>query len=203
MIEKDYRKKKPEYNGIGLYGRVTVTNGDTIIMKEQPNAIVRNGMRHIASTLCGGRITVDDSRYVYFGSYQATIKFGKDESTATIATHDALVSLINVNPTSGVPIGNNFGFSGSGSNRFTEWNATWNSGVLNTYLSGEEKLGEIGLYLNELFDLSAGWVRSIVKDAAYTFPSALFSRISLGESSFVPDPDKPVSVIWRIGVDFS
>lgn len=191
-----------DYRRIGIMGKVTVKNGDKVIIVEEPNAIVRQGLRHVASTLMssGVYLNAKDVRMIYFGSYAANILFGKNVA-ATVFTTDALVTQIASNPSSGVQ--NSTEQAGTGNYRYTKYTANWNSGVLNGFLTGAEKLSEIGLFLNLFDNLTAGWSLNLSSPAShYTYTNVLFSRISLGENAFVPDLYTPVLVEWEIGVDF-
>lgn len=187
-----------EFRKIGIGGKVTVKNGDKVIILKESNAIVRNGLRHIASALCGAAVTSSNTAYTYFGSYAVDIKFGKNIA-ATASTTDTLVATISTSPTSGIQ--NAVAQQGSGAYYYTVYTGSWGSGVLNASLGVGENLGEIGLYLNEFFSLTPSWYLPLVP-SNYTYPIGLFSRISLGAASFVPDASKPVLVEWELGVDF-
>lgn len=204
MIEKDYRKNKPEYNRLGLYGKVTVTNGDITIVKEQPNAIVRQGMRHIASALLCSYIaprhkTDVPGRY-YFGSYLPTITFGTSSATTT-ATMDDLVTPVVLSPIS--VSGTNL-ITNDASNLYTTaYIASWNSGTINAVLPAGKNIAEVGFYINCLDTVTAGWSHLGVWDGVPIVKTLkMFSRISLGVASFIPDETKPVSVEWILGGEF-
>ena len=187
-----------DFRKIGVVGKVTIINGDEIIIKRESNAIVRQGLRHISALLSmnGYNHAPNTPQYTYFGSYAPVISFGKGAITQTAWDTDDLINRITVNASSGTQ--NATAQIGSNNYYCTIYTASWNSSILNDQLIGEEKLSELGLYLNLFNSVSANWSIS----AGTTYPNVLFSRISLGDASFVPSSVKPVTVEWELGVEF-
>ncbi len=135
---------------IAINGYVTIKNGNKIIVDRGKNAIVRQGMRHFIAMLTaesyflGGYKSSTNPARIWLAANGSYMRFGKDNSPTT-QLMDNLVSSIAVNATAL----SNFvgGWNQGDGNVGTKYIATWASGILNAELTGEEKLGEVGLYL--------------------------------------------------------
>jgi hypothetical protein len=183
-----------------IQGIVTITNGNKIIVEKLNNKFVRNGLRHLASyLLCAYVGHMGWGGWTAWGSYSPNILFGKN-NTPTLFTHDDLLSTISLSP---IGIGGT-GIIASSDGSYVKhtFTATWSAGTLNTFLSGSESIGEVGLFLNSFTNLSPGWSYVSKQNVNYTYPSALFCRIGLEDDAFVPDTSNPVGIEWEIGVSF-
>lgn len=196
---------------IKIYGKVTIWNGDEIIVNEADNAIVRQGMRHLMSFLTATQsfFSVRNSssswmRYWNFGTYQINILFGKRVALPTTQLMDDLTTKISINPNS---ITNNLGNHNTGSGSIlTKFVATWTAGALGGQLATDEYLGELGLYLNcvdrmDVVDNRTPYLDYTATGAPRTLtePLCMFSRFDLGFARFKPNPIAPVVVEWELG----
>jgi hypothetical protein len=128
------------------------------------------------------------------------IRFGKGNNPTT-QLMDTLESEIALSQTS---LSNTYGAYNAGLNGvLTLWVASWTSGSLNSYLTEEETLGEVGLWLNLETDWGLGdnlipeLNSSFSGDIYYTSPSLMFARFGLGDKAFVPNPTSPIVVEWE------
>ena len=187
---------------IAINGYVTIKNGDIII--EGKNAITRPGMRWLLSMLSYKyflvkRLSGEGITYLYFGSYDPFMKFGKDNSFTT-QLMDELESEINLKQHN---ITNTVGaFNVNNGQVMTKYNASWQSGSLNNELGEDEKLGEIGLWLNIASSFGIGDTFIPSFNSNYTLSHAMFARFSLGDDAFVPNPNAPVIVDWEFRWEF-
>lgn len=191
-----------DYRKIAINGFVTIKNGDIII--EGKNAITRPGMRWLLSMLSYKyllvkRLNNDAITHLYFGSYDPFMKFGKDNSPTT-QLMDALGSEIdlkqhNITNTVGV-------FNSNNGQVMTKYVASWQTESLNNQLDEDEKIGEIGLWLNiaSSFGIGDTFIPSL--NSNYTLSHAMFARFSLGDDAFVPNPNAPVIVDWEFRWEF-
>lgn len=190
---------------IRVHGKVTIHNGDRVIVAGKKNRILRNSIRAFASaTLCQyvlARSYRSYSSFYYTGISGIQIYFGKSNNANTYTT-DGLVSQLNANANT---IANSAGLIINDSYARTTFAATWNAGVLNALLSEGEKLEEIALNFYLFESLSPGWtVDTGYSSSAHVykyFNRYTFSRVVLGADAFIPDPNYPVVVAWEIGVD--
>lgn len=190
-------------NEFELVGIVSITNGDNVIVDTYKNTIVRQGRALAAACFKCSRYSISSSwsdynfNY-YFGSCGITMKFGKS-NIATLTTMDDLVTPINASPGSIVNTSNGIYENTYEKTLSITFSAAWAAGVLNSYLSGSEKLGECGIY----FNMENTWnvqdcLNGCPRNSNPTATSRMFARVSLGNEAFVPDPVAPVSVNWAI-----
>lgn len=190
---------------IRMIGKVTIRNGDRVIVIGKKNKVLRNSLRAFTSAmLCNYILTRNYkgySGYYHLGADGVQLYFGKS-NTANTYTTDDLVSKLDANANI---ISNTGGLNIQNTYASTTFAASWNAGVLNALLTGEEKLEELALYFYMFDNLTAGWII----DTSYNGTSNIhiyatryaFSRIVLGANAFIPDINNPVIVEWEIGVD--
>lgn len=201
-----------DYRKLSINGYVTIKNGDRIIVQQGRNAIVRAGMRYLFNLMTYNYVhfrntsdSVTRNRTWYFGSNEPNMYFGKDNSATTQLT-DTLVSQIATKASS---ITNTSGtYTLPNGNVMTKYVGVWNTGVLNESLLESETLGEVGLWLNmeNKWGLGDALFSNLYSgsdgNVAYTSPSQMFARFSLGDKNFVPNPTSPVIVEWEFRWEF-
>jgi len=190
---------------IAINGYVTIKNGNKIIVDRGKNAIVRQGMRHIVGCMTYNRLrlyaTGISGAYFYGAANAPYMRFGKGGLASTTQLMDTLVLEIPTAHNTFVNVGAISSKNG-GNNIFTKFVASWNAGVLNSQLIGEQQLSELGIFFGLFDKFGAGEYMEDISSSTVNKPEILFSRFSLGDAAFVPDSSKPVSVEWEFGWEF-
>jgi len=191
---------------IAINGYVTIKNGNKIIVDRGKNAIVRQGMRHIVGCMTYNSLRMyavysTGNAYFYGAANAPYMRFGKGGVASTTQLMDTLVLEIPTNHNTFVNVGAISSKNG-GNNIFTKFVASWNAGVLNSQLIGEQQLSELGIFFGLFDKFGAGEYMEDISSSTVNKPEILFSRFSLGDAAFVPDSSKPVSVEWEFGWEF-
>jgi len=169
---------------IKLTGRVIIKQDDVILV-DKYNDILSNGYKWFCSMwLCSSIASVNIGQKLF------VIYLGKGDSANTFST-SALSSQITLTPS----MQTGTGVQGTGSHYESRFTSTWLSGLVNAQLTGEEQIKEVGLFFGMCNTQTTQWT-------SVTWAQGLFSRVVLGENSFVPDASKPLTIDWTIGVDF-
>lgn len=192
-----------DYRKIAINGYVTIRNGDKIIVDSGRNAIVRQGMRHFISLMSHNKATLQSTggtrTFTWrFGSFAPVMRFGTDNG-ATTQLMDTLVSELDLNTTN---ISNSQGaHTADNGNVLTKYVASFAAGTLNAELTSSETLGEVGIFLqlDNKFEVGDNITPTLVTNqhTSYQFPTLMFARYSLGNKSFIPDENEPVTVDWE------
>lgn len=174
---------------IQISGSVTVKQGEKILFQSKPNTILLAGYKYFACLMMANY----PSSATYWGAQKGmNILFGTG-TTANSSSTTALATQVTVQPT----LKTGSGCARSGNSYEVHFVAVWNAGLINT-TTGSTPLREIGLFLG----LNSTYPTAIWTTTGITFTQQLFARILLGDDEFVPDITLPVTVDWKIGVDF-
>jgi len=175
---------------IRIGGRVTVSQGDEILVDNATNHIVNQGLKGIISMFCGNYFSGYSTGYTYCNRYYATVSLGLDTTTVTTRSTADLVNKIATAP-------NTFSTNSPNAETGTRWGMTytaiWNAGVITS------QIGEIGLYNGNFTNITPNWTS---QNSNYT--ATLFSRISAADGDFTiftPSTASTMVVNWEIGVN--
>lgn len=172
-----------------ITGSVTVKQGEKIIFQSKPNKILLAGYKYFACLMMANYPT----SATYWGAQKGmNIRFGTG-TTANSSATTALATALAVDPT----LKTGSGWAGSENSYEVHFVGAWNAGLINASL-GANSLQEIGLFLG----LNSTYPTAIWTTTGITFTQQLFARIVLGGDAFIPDVNLPVTVDWKIGVDF-
>jgi len=171
-------------------GRVTVRQGDDILVDNVENHIVNQGLKGIISMLCGSYDSCTSlNQYSYSNRYYATINCGTDTTHRTTYSTTDLSAKIATAPNAFSSLSPNAIIT---SKWVMQYIAIWNPGVITS------QVGEIGLYNGNYTNITPGWT-----SANTSYAASLFSRISASDSDFVaftPVSTQSLVITWEIGV---
>jgi len=181
-----------------IQGKVTIKQGDKIIVKDAINHFVDAGLKGILSTMLFSRMGSSDS-YWRLWAYSWNIYLGSDTATTTSTTMTSLVSPIGTAPGT-PPDSKTISVKDGSADGVWEitYTATWNAGSV----SGT--VGELALYLKAPDKTDFRWEFLAVAD--YDPSEVMVSRLSSADgdfSSFIIDETKPLTVDWKVTFSFA
>ena len=175
-----------------IQGKVTIKQGDEIIVECKDNHMVNQGMKGLVSLLgCSAFTHTAGSQYIYTCSDGNTVYLGNDTTTATTAgLSDLVTKLSTVTP---VLVTGTEAVAGSTTYWFIRRVAHFAPAA---YVG---TIGEIGLYMRMPTTMTSKWVQS----GAATFPLVLVARFSVGDGDFTSfsfPQNTTLTVEWELGV---
>jgi len=180
-----------EDTDVRIGGRVTVQQGDDILVDHAENHIVNLGLNNLMIFLAGSRWTnALVSNTFYSNRYYATMNCGSDTTHGTTYATTDLTNKISTAPS----IMSSTAVNAQTTTRWViQYIAMWNPGLITS------QVGEIALYNGNFTGPPLRW------DYVNTSYSAtLFSRVSVADGDFVaftPNAAQSLTITWEIGVN--
>jgi len=183
---------------VKIEGRVTIRQGDEILVNNARNHFVDAGLKSIISIIMFNKIYNNSSVKYYLPSNSWNIYLGSNTTTPTVTTMTELMAPIGAAPGTppnsksitsihdGTPDGDWYAI----------WQATWNPGTV----SGT--VGEAALYMKNSDKSTFQWEPTY----SYDPPVTMTSRVSSADgdfSSFIINTALPLTVDWKIRWYFS
>jgi hypothetical protein len=188
---------------IKMTGFVTVTQGDTVIVREAKNHFTTYGMQTLINLLNVSTISITTSGgYLGLASSGYNIYIGTNISVQTTPSMTALNAPIGTTPGTVCTIKTQTAVDGATNGI---WGGVWSCAWAPGTVSGT--VGEMALYLvyNAIATTPNGTAISV---QATTTPSTqgMYSRLSVADgdfNSFVIDTSKPLTVDWKILISYT
>jgi len=184
---------------VKIEGRVTIRQGDEILVNNARNHFVDVGLKSIISIIIFSNIYSAYNVKYYLPSNSWNIYLGSDTTTRTVTTMTELMAPIGTAP--GTPPNSKSITSihdgTPNGDWYAIWQATWNPGTV----SGT--VGEAALYMKNSDKNTFQWG---VTGSSYNPSVTMTSRVSSADgdfSSFIINTALPLTVDWKIRWYFS
>lgn len=183
---------------VKIEGRVTIRQGDKILVNNTRNHFVDAGLKSIISIIISGNMYSNTGGKYNLPSNSWNIYLGSNTTTPTVTTMTELMAPIGAAP--GTPPNSKSITSihdgTPNGDWYAIWQATWNPGTV----SGT--VGEAALYMKNSDKNTFQWGTGY----SYDPPVTMTSRVSSADgdfSSFIINTALPLTVDWKIRWYFS